>query len=124
MELNRKQLKELILEEMNKLEEVEGEIPPPIKPPTGGSVAATKTPGAAPAEPGADPGQMPPDVERDLKIGFATKFDELVKANINTLPEATAFISAMINLMEKVPPAVIARALRQELTNRQKAATS
>jgi len=119
MKLNRKQLKELILEEMKKVEEVE--IPAVVQAPTGGQVAST-----AQKEPEAETeqGQMPPDVERDLKVGFATKFDELVKDNINTPAEAAAFISAMVDLMEKIPPQVTVRALKQELTNRQKMVTS
>ena len=119
MKLNRKQLKELILEEMKKIEEAE--IPAVVQAPTGGQVAPT-----AQKEPEAEAGQgqMPPDVERDLKVGFATKFDELVKDNINTPAEATAFIGAMVDLMEKVPPEVAIRVLKQELTKRQKMATS
>ena len=123
MKLNREQLKELILEEMKKIEEAE--IPAVVQAPTGGQVASTaqKEPEPEP-EAEAGQGQMPPDVERDLKIGFATKFDELVKDNINTPAEAAAFIGAMVDLMEKVPPEVAIRVLKQELTNRQKMATS
>jgi len=123
MKLNREQLKKLILEEMKKIEEAE--IPAVVQAPTGGQVASTaqKEPEPEP-EAEAGQGQMPPDVERDLKVGFATKFDELVKDNINTPTEATAFIGAMVDLMEKVPPEVAIRVLKQELTNRQKMATS
>ena len=123
MKLNREQLKKLILEEMKKIEEAE--IPAVVQAPTGGQVASTaqKEPEPEP-EAEAGQGQMPPDVERDLKVGFATKFDELVKDNINTPAEATAFIGAMVDLMEKVPPEVAIRVLKQELTNRQKMATS
>jgi hypothetical protein len=119
MKLNREQLKKLILEEMKKIEEAE--IPAVVQAPTGGQVAPT-----AQKEPEAEAGQgqMPPDVERDLKIGFATKFDELVKDNINTPAEAAAFIGAMIDLMEKIAPEVILRTLKLELTKRQKMATS
>jgi|ETNvirnome_6_100_1030635.scaffolds.fasta_scaffold00854_10 hypothetical protein len=121
MKLNREQLKKLILEEMKKIEEAE--IPAVVQAPTGGQVASTAQKEPEP-EAEAGQGQMPPDVERDLKVGFATKFDELVKDNINTPTEATAFIGAMVDLMEKVPPEVAIRVLKQELTNRQKMATS
>jgi len=106
---------------MKKIEEAE--IPAVVQAPTGGQVASTAQKEPEP-EAEAGQGQMPPDVERDLKVGFATKFDELVKDNINTPAEATAFIGAMVDLMEKVPPQVAIRVLKQELTNRQKMATS
>jgi hypothetical protein len=113
MKIDRKQLKDLILEEMSRIEE---EVPAVVQAPTGGNVGQK----AAPQDDNVAGGEMPPDVERDLKIGFATKFDELVKSNVNTPQEGAAFLGAMIDLLEKLQPQDIARILRQELNKRQK----
>jgi hypothetical protein len=116
MKINRNTLKELILEEMNKMEEQE--IPPvikaPPKPPAGSTPDKKE-----PAEPD---DKLPTDVERDLKIAFATKFDELVKDNINTPAEAEAFLGRMIDLMEKIDQKMIVRVLTKELAKRSKQA--
>ena len=112
MKINRNTLKELILEEMNKMEEQE--IPPVIKAPPKNSSAP-----AADKEEPAD--ELPTDVERNLKIGFATKFDELVKQNINNQKEVNAFLKAMLDLLESAEPEMVVRALRGALADRSKA---
>lgn len=66
--------------------------------------------------------RLPPDVERDLKTGFASRFDELVKTNINTPEEAEAFLGQMIDLMEKISPEIIVRVLTRELEKRREQA--
>jgi hypothetical protein len=113
MKINRNTLKELILEEMNKMEEQE--IPPVIK-------APPKPPAGSTDDKEEPAGKLPTDVERDLKIAFATKFDELVKDNINTPAEAEAFLGRMIDLMEKIDQKMIVRVLTKELAKRSKQA--
>lgn len=68
------------------------------------------------------PEKLPPDVERNLKTGFASRFDELVKTNINTPEEAEAFLGQMIDLMEKISPQIIVRVLTRELEKRREQA--
>ena len=114
MKINREQLKNLILEEMDRIEE---EAPPVVQAPLGGNVSAKTT---TQQDGNAAVGELPPDVERSLRVGFASKFDELVKTNINTPQEGEAFLGAMIDLLEKLQPQVITRILRQELGARQK----
>jgi hypothetical protein len=112
MKINRNALKELILEEMNKMEEQE--IPPVIK-------APPKPPAGSTDDKEEPAGKLPIDVERDLKIGFATKFDELVKQNINNQKEVNAFLDAMLDLLESAEPEMVIRALRGALADRTKA---
>ena len=113
MKINRNTLKELILEEMNKMEEQE--IPPVIKAPPKNSSAP-----AADKEEPAD--KLPTDLERDLKIMATTKFPNLIGQNINTQKEVDAYLKSMLDLLKSADPKMVVRALRNELAERSKQA--
>jgi hypothetical protein len=113
MKINRNALKELILEEMNKMEEQE--IPPVIK-------APPKPPAGSTDDKEEPDGELPTDLKRDLKIMSTTKFKNLVGQNINTQAEVDAYLKSMLDLLKSADPKMVVRALRNELAERSKQA--
>ena len=116
MKINRNALKELILEEMNKMEEKE--IPPVIKAPPKPPAGSTDDK-EEPAEPAVE---LQTDLQRDLKILGTTKFGNLVGQNINTQAEVDAYLKSMLDLLKSADPKMVVRALRNELAERSKQA--
>ena len=113
MKINRNALKELILEEMNKMEEQE--IPPVIK-------APPKPPAGSTDDKEEPADKLPTDLKRDLKIMSTTKFSNLVGQNINTQAEVDAYLKSMLDLLKSADPKMVVRALRNELAKRSKQA--